>query len=53
MIDNRKVKESHQKGIESKKQRKGDLMKGQGGKMGKVEQAHWKRSGDKMTPRKA
>lgn len=53
MIDNRKVKDSHQEGIERVKQRKGDMEVGQGGKMGKVEQARWRRSDSAMTPRKA
>lgn len=53
MIDNRKVKDNHQQGIERVKMRKGELEKGQGGKMGKVEKADWKRSGGSLTPRKA
>lgn len=55
MIDNRKVKNDHQKGIERVKQRKGDMEKGQGGKMNNApkEKANWKRSDSAMTPRKA
>lgn len=54
MIDNKKVSDNHQKGIERKKQRAGDLMKGQGGKMGvKLEKAEWKRADAVTTPRKA
>ncbi len=51
-IDNRKVKDDHQGGIERVKLRKGDLQKGQGGKMGKVDKAHWNRQGGSLTPRK-
>ncbi len=53
MIDNRKVKDDHQKGIERVKGASKELKKGQGGKMGKVEKAHWKREGGSLTPRKA
>lgn len=55
MIDNKHVKEDHQEGIKRVMQRKGDMMKGQGGKMRNApsEQAHWKRSGGKLTPRQA
>ena len=53
MIDNKKVNENHQQGIERVKQRKGDLMKGQQGKMGMGDKANWKREGDSLTPRKA
>ena len=53
MIDNRMVKDSHQEGIERVKQRKGDMPVGQGGKMGKVDQANWKRPNSAATPRKA
>lgn len=54
MMDNGKVKDSHQGGIERKKQRSGDMKKGQGGKMSgsPKEKANWKRSGA-GTPRKA
>lgn len=53
MMDNRKVKDNHQEGIERVKQRKGDMPMGQGGKMGKVTQANWKRPNSAATPRKA
>ena len=55
MIDNKIVSGNHQKGIERVLQRKGDLDKGQGGKMQNrpKEEANWKRSGTKLTPRKA
>lgn len=53
MIDNRKVNESHQGGIERVKQRKGDMPVGQGGKMGKGDEAHWKRPDSAATPRRA
>lgn len=54
MIDNRKVKDNHQEGIKRKLQRKGDMQKGQGGKMSNApkEQANWKRSGGSLTPRR-
>ena len=52
MNDNRRISENHQQGIERVKQQKGSMMKGQGGKMGKVEEAHWNRSGSQLTPRK-
>ena len=54
MIDNRKVKDSHQGGIERIKQRSGDMQKGQGGKMSNApkEKARWKRTGA-GTPRMA
>jgi hypothetical protein len=53
MIDNKRVNENHQQGIERVKQRKGDMMKGQGGKMNNApkEQAHWRR--DTRTPKGA
>ncbi len=53
MMDNKMVKENHQQGIERVMQRKGDMQKGQGGKMGmgKME-PHWKRGGS-LTPREA
>lgn len=54
MIDNRMVKDNHQEGISRVMQRKGDLMKGQGGKMGEHGKGMgWKRSSDPLTPRKA
>lgn len=54
MIDNRKVKDNHQQGIERVKQRPGDMEKGQGGKMGKHgSEANFKRSGGSLTPRRA
>lgn len=34
MIDNNKVSDNHQEGIKRKLMRKGELCKGQGGKMG-------------------
>ena len=53
-IDNRKVSDNHQQGIERVKMRKGDLKAGQGGKMHAVgDKANWKRSGGSLTPRKA
>ena len=53
MIDNKRVKDNHQGGIDRVKQRKGDMERGQGGKMYNAprEQADWKRSGSKLTPR--
>jgi hypothetical protein len=51
--DNRKVNDNHQQGIERVKMRKGDLVKGQGGKMSYNGKADWARKGDKLTPRKA
>jgi hypothetical protein len=53
MIDNRRVKDSHQEGIERVKQRQ-EMPKGEPGKMsGKPkEKAHWRR-GDSLTPRGA
>lgn len=55
MKDNRKVSDSHQEGISRKIQRKGDMEVGQQGKMSMKpkQMANWKRSGDKLTPRKA
>lgn len=53
MIDNRMVKDDHQEGISRKTQRPGDMETGQPGKMGKGSEAHWKRSGGSMTPRRA
>jgi len=53
-IDNRKVKDDHQEGISRVLMRKGDLKKGQGGKMhAGGNEANWKRSGGSLTPRKA
>ena len=57
MIDNRKVKDSHQEGIERVKQRKSEYnprdCEGHNGKMGPGDKAHWSRRGDSLTPRKA
>lgn len=53
MMDNRKVNDNHQQGIERVKQRKGDMEVGQGGKMGKGDMAHWKRPDNAKTPRLA
>jgi hypothetical protein len=55
MIDNMKVKDSHQEGIKRKIQRKGDMEKGHGGKMHDMpqEKANWKRPNSASTPRKA
>jgi hypothetical protein len=53
MKGNRRVNDSHQEGIERVKQRKGDMEKGQGGKMGKRSEADWKRPDSASTPRKA
>lgn len=55
MIDNGKVKDNHQQGIERVKQRKGDMEVGQGGKMSQKprEGANWKRPDNAVTPRKA
>lgn len=60
MIDNRKVKDSHQEGIERVKQKKGDMPTGQPGAMGggwkhgkDGKDGHFKRSDDKLTPRQA
>lgn len=53
MIDNRKVNDNHQGGIERVKQRKGDMETGQPGKMKGHGHANWKRSGSSLTPRKA
>jgi hypothetical protein len=51
--DNRKVNDNHQQGIERVKMRKGDLVKGQGGKMHNAGSADWSRKGGGLTPRKA
>jgi hypothetical protein len=56
MIDNRKMKDNHQQGIERVKMRPGDLEKGQGGKMGiHGKESNFKRNqgGGGLTPRKA
>lgn len=54
MMDNRKVSDNHQQGIARVMQKKGDMMKGQGGKMGiNLEKAEWKRADAASTPRKA
>jgi len=56
MIDNRKVKDNHQGGIERVKQRGHDKMDSAGhdGKMGRrADKAHWSRRGESMTPCKA
>ena len=58
MIDNRKVSDNHQGGIERVKQRRGDTtradVEGHNGKMGRniPSESHWKRN-DILTPRKA
>lgn len=56
MIDNRKVSDTHQGGIERKVQRKHDRndVAGHNGKMGQnvPSLSNWKR-GDSLTPRKA
>lgn len=58
MIDNRKVNDNHQGGIERVTQRKGDTtradVEGHNGKMGRsiASQSNWKR-GDSLVPRKA
>jgi hypothetical protein len=52
MIDNRKVKDTHQEGISRVKQRKGDMEKGEMGKMTSRGSANWsKRSSG--TPKSA
>lgn len=55
MIDNRRVSDNHQGGIERVKQRKEDRndVEGHQGKMGKGGTDHWSRRGDSLTPRKA
>lgn len=52
-IDNRMVKDNHQQGIERVKQRRGDMTKGQGGRMSDKggHESNWKR-GDQLTPRR-
>lgn len=49
------VKDDHQEGISRVLQRKGDMMKGQGGKMGMkgAKESHFERRGDNLTPRRA
>lgn len=52
MIDNRTVHDNHQEGIGRVTQRKGDLKKGQGGRMGEnLDKAHWRRTDASLTPR--
>ena len=59
MIDNRKVKDSHQEGISRVLQKKSEQNPkdhaGHEGKMGKmgVSEKNWKRSDASLTPRKA
>jgi hypothetical protein len=53
MQDNHKVSDNHQQGIERVKMRSGDLKKGQGGKMGCGDKAHWSRPDSAGTPRPA
>ncbi len=57
MMDNRKVSDSHQEGINRVKMRKGDLVKGQGGKLTghsyHSEGSHFNRDKSGMTPKKA
>ncbi len=57
MIDNRKVNDNHQQGIERVKQRPSERnpkdCEGHHGKMGQGDKAHWSRRGDSLTPRKA
>jgi hypothetical protein len=57
MIDNRKVNDNHQGGIERVKQRSDNKKDAEGhhGKMGnkKPNLSHWSRKGDSLTPRKA
>ncbi len=52
--DNRMVSDNHQQGIKRVMQRPGDMMKGQGGKMGckGCNESNWKRGGS-LTPRQA
>lgn len=53
-IDNRKVNDNHQGGIERVKQRKGEGGRvGQPGKMTDKGSANWSRKGDSLTPRRA
>jgi hypothetical protein len=59
MIDNRKVHDNHQQGIERVKQRRSEYnpkdCAGHDGKMGKdiPSMSNWKRGGESLTPRKA
>jgi len=55
MIDNRRVNDNHQGGIERVLQKRDDKrdVEGHNGKMGKSSKAHWRRSGTPLTPRKA
>ncbi len=57
IIDNRKVNDNHQGGIERVKQRGHDRdnVEGHNGKMGgkTPSESHWSRRGDSLTPRKA
>jgi hypothetical protein len=53
MMDNKKVSDNHQQGIERVKMRSGDLKKGQGGKMHSSGTANWKRPNSAGTPRPA
>jgi hypothetical protein len=55
MMDNRHVSENHQEGISRVLQRKGDMQKGQGGKMhaSPEHRAEWERKDKAMTPRPA
>lgn len=59
MIDNRKVKDSHQEGISRVLQKKSEYnpkdYAGHDGKMGKMNgsEKNWKRSNAALTPRKA
>ena len=52
--DNRMVSDNHQQGIKRVMQRKGDMIKGQGGKMGckDCHEDNFKRGGS-LTPRQA
>lgn len=53
MMDNRKVNDNHQQGIERVKQRSGEGGRvGQPGKMTGKGHANWKRDGGSMTPRR-
>lgn len=58
MIDNRRVHDTHQEGIERVKQRRSEYnpkdCEGHHGKMGvKIDKAHWSRRGDSLTPKTA
>jgi hypothetical protein len=52
-IDNNMTHDNHQRGIERVKNIGKEMHKGQGGKMGKVEKAHWHRGGGSQTPKSA